>query len=104
MPDNELLDIGKDILAETIAGLKGGYDRIPDSVKGVMPKAAALVAKAAVWGGALSDGDDADLRHAMALMANVKVGGQIALNELMLQSAENILAKGFNFIRKVIGL
>lgn len=104
MPKSELLDIGKEILNETVAALKGEYARIPDSVKGVMPKAAALIAKSAVWGGALSDGDDSDLRHSLAIMANVKVGAQIALNELMLQTAEKILARGFNFVRNIIGL
>lgn len=101
---DQLLDIGKDILNETIVNLKGQYERIPDSVKGIMPKAAGLIARSAISGGKLDASDDADLRHALAIMANVKVGAQVALNELMLQTAEKILARGFNFVRKIVGL
>jgi hypothetical protein len=40
----------------------------------------------------------------MAIMGNVRVGGQIALNELMLTTAANILTKGLSVLRSLIGL
>jgi hypothetical protein len=100
---DEIARFGKQLLDETVAKLKGEYAAIPQAVKDVMPEAALLVARGAV-GGVLGEGEKADLRHAMAIMANVKVGGQIALNELMLSTAANILAAGIGFIRKIIGI
>lgn len=97
------LDIyAKQILDQIVAALKGEYAAIPESVKDIMPKAAILVAQAAVTGG-LDDNDSRELKHAMSMMANVKVGGQIALNELMLQTATDIIAKGVKFIRGILG-
>lgn len=96
-------DFANNILHETIAALKGEYAAIPQSVKDVMPRAALLVAQGAVTGN-LDATATSNLRHAMAIMANVKVGGQIALSELMLNTAANILAAGLGFLRKVIGI
>lgn len=100
---SELEQLGKQILNETIAALKGEYAAIPQTVKDVMPRAALLVAQGAVTG-SLDATASNNLRHAMAIMSNVKVGGQIALNELMLNTAANILAAGLGFLRKVIGI
>lgn len=98
------LDIyAKQILDKTVAALKGEYAAIPESVKDIMPKAAILVAQGAVTGG-LDDNDSRELKHAMAILANVKVGGQIALNELMLNTAADIIATGLGFVRRVLGI
>lgn len=99
----DLEQFGKDILHQTIAALKSEYAQIPDSVKAVMPTAAVLIAES-INGGGLDGNDSRDLKHAMAIMANVKVGGRIALNELMLETAANIISIGLNFVRKLIGL
>lgn len=99
----ELDTYAKQILDQTVAALKGEYAAIPESVKDIMPKAAILVARAAITGG-LDDNDSRELKHAMAIMANVKVGGQIALNELMLNTAANVLSVGLAFVRKLIGI
>lgn len=93
--------LGKNILNETIAAAKGEYANIPQAVKDVMPKAALLVAKGIAG---LSPTDAADYKHAMAILGNVKVGGQIALSELLLQSAGRVLAAGVSILRKIIGL
>ena len=100
---DDLQKLGMDILSETIADLKDEYDGIPASVKAVMPTAAVLVAEGVVTE-SLSQEKSRDLKHAMSILANVKIGGQIALNELLLQKAEDILARGFKFLRNVIGL
>ncbi len=94
-------ELGRQILDETIGALKGEYGQIPQTVKDVMPRAAMLVARGLTG---LNDTDRTEYKHAMAVMANVKVGGQIALNELMLQTAANILTKGLGILRSIIGL
>ena len=94
-------ELGRKVLDETIASLKGEYQAIPQTVKDVMPKAAILIAKGLVG---LDDRETADFKHAMAILANVKVGGQIALNQLMLNTAANILAAGVSMLRKMVGL
>jgi hypothetical protein len=99
----DLEQFGKDILNQTIVSLKGEYAAVPYSVKAVMPKAALLIAASAIGGG-LDAPRSQDLKHALAIMANVKVGGQIALSELMLETAANIISAGLNFVRKLIGI
>lgn len=99
----ELEIYAKNILDDTVASLKDQYAAIPQEVKDVMPKAAVLIAKGAIEGN-LSDPDSADLKHANAIMANVAVGGQLALSKLMLDTAANIIAAGLGFIRKIIGI
>lgn len=99
----ELDTYSKQILDQTVAALKGEYAAIPESVKDIMPKAAILIAQGAVAGD-LDGNDSRELKHAMAIMANVKVGGQIALNELMLQTATDIIAKGVKFLRGILGV
>lgn len=94
-------ELGRQILDETIRGLKGEYGKIPQTVKDAMPQAALLVAKGLAG---LDDKETANFKHAMAIMGNVKVGGQIALNELMLTTAANILAAGLGVLRKLIGI
>lgn len=100
---SDLDDFAKRLLTETVDQLKGEYAAIPQSVKDVMPAAAALIAKGALEG-ALEDPEHDDLKHAVAILGNVKVGGQIALNKLMLDTAENILRTGLNFLRGILGL
>lgn len=100
---SDFQSLGYKILNDTIVSLKGEYAAIPQSVKDAMPKAALLIAEAYVAGD-LDDANSASLKHAMSMMANVKVGGQIALSELMLNTAANILAAGLGFIRKLVGI
>lgn len=100
---SDLETYGKQILDGTIAALKGEYAAVPQSVKDVMPRVAALVAEGAV-AGTLDGAKSANLKHSMAILANVKVGGQIALNELMLEQAANIIGIGLKFVRKIIGI
>lgn len=95
---------GAKILVETLAALKGEYAAIPASVKEVMPRAAVLLAEAQLAQIGGQEHNSQDLKHAMAIIGNVKVGGQIALSELMLSTAANILAVGIGLIRKVIGI
>lgn len=96
-----LTDLGQKILDETIASLKGEYAQIPQSVKDIMPRAAMLVAQSTIG---LTPSEESDLKHSMAILANVKVGGQIALNKLMLDTAANVLSAGLAFVRKLIGI
>lgn len=97
----DIQEYGKSILSQTIGELKGEYDQIPQSVKDVMPDAALLIAEGAVTG--TLDGEKSSrLKKATAIMKNVKVGGQIALQELMLEKAADILGAGLKFVRKVV--
>jgi hypothetical protein len=94
-------ELGRQIFDETVIALKGEYAALPQTVKDIMPKAAVLIAGGLVG---LGERDKADFKHAMAIMGNVKVGGQIALNDLMLTTASNILTKGLGVLRSLIGL
>lgn len=94
-------ELGRQILDETIRGLKGEYGKIPQTVKDAMPQAALLVAKGLAG---LTDNEQAAYKYAMAMLASVKVGGQIALNELLLQTAERVIGAALGVLKKLVGL
>lgn len=94
-------ELGRQLLDETVLSLKGEYAKIPQTVKDAMPRAAMLVAKGLVG---LTDNEQAACKYAMALLGSVKVGGQLALSELMLQTFERVLGAALGALRKLIGL
>lgn len=99
---SSLEDFADKLLSDVKYELKAEFDQIPQSVKDALPRAGYLIAKSTL--GALNHNEEMDLKHALSLTANVRVGGRIALNELLLNKAEDILTGGIDLIRRLVGI
>jgi hypothetical protein len=108
----EALNAGKLAFADVVGALQNEYDALPPSLREAVKEAAEGEARARVMQLAGVDPSGmvtaAKRGHWKATLANVKVGGRIALYQVIVHTVDNVLMSLLTLagtaLRKVLGL